>query len=108
MAFDKEFIDSQKTRLLSEKDRLAHELSDASKYPEIGTSDDDREQEVARLDDNLAVGGDLELEKGKVDRALKRIDDGSYGKCSKCNQEIPRDRLKAYPAADTCFNCSKK
>jgi DnaK suppressor protein len=37
-----------------------------------------------------------------VDHALRRIDEGSYGRCEACGAEIDEDRLVRYPAARTC------
>lgn len=38
----------------------------------------------------------------KIDKALRRIDDGLYGKCSACSQPIEIERLEAIPYAETC------
>lgn len=42
-----------------------------------------------------------------IDEALKRIRDGSYGKCLQCGKSIPKTRLKALPHADLCIVCKK-
>jgi len=41
----------------------------------------------------------------EIDRALERIEDGTYGSCSRCGADIPYERLKAVPAAETCVAC---
>ena len=38
----------------------------------------------------------------EIKDALKKIDDGSYGKCEVSGEEIEEDRLAANPAARTC------
>ncbi|MGL5254897.1 MAG: TraR/DksA family transcriptional regulator [Brevinema sp.] len=38
----------------------------------------------------------------KIDRALKRIDDGLFGKCSVCSNYIELERLEALPYVETC------
>ena len=38
--------------------------------------------------------------------ADRRIDDGSYGRCERCGQEIGAGRLAARPAAVTCVTCA--
>ena len=40
-----------------------------------------------------------------VDRALARIDDGTYGQCDHCGETIGRPRLEALPAARLCLDC---
>ena len=41
-----------------------------------------------------------------VDRSLKRIDSGSYGKCESCGDVIAEARLEAYPVALHCIQCA--
>lgn len=41
----------------------------------------------------------------KIEEALVRIDDGSYGKCEECGNEIGFPRLKARPVTTLCFEC---
>ena len=38
----------------------------------------------------------------KIDRALKRVDDGLFGKCSVCGNYIELERLEAIPYVETC------
>jgi RNA polymerase-binding protein DksA len=40
---------------------------------------------------------------GKIDRALTRMDEGTYGICSRCGKPIEKARLKALPYADLCI-----
>ena len=40
-----------------------------------------------------------------IDQALKRIKDGSYGKCHSCGKQIQRARLRAVPHARLCIQC---
>jgi DnaK suppressor protein len=39
----------------------------------------------------------------KIDRALKRIDAGTYGVCERCGKPIEKARLKALPYVDLCI-----
>jgi DnaK suppressor protein len=41
-----------------------------------------------------------------IERALVKIDDGSYGMCDACGNEIGVDRLEALPAATRCVVCA--
>ncbi len=43
-----------------------------------------------------------------IDVALKKIADGSFGRCEKCAEEIPRQRLLAVPYARLCIKCKKE
>lgn len=44
----------------------------------------------------------------KVERALERIDDGTYGICEVCGSEIPIARLEVLPYATMCVTCASK
>ena len=44
----------------------------------------------------------------KVDEALVRIEEGTYGSCVECKKSIPVARLKAIPYAQTCLKCQEK
>jgi DnaK suppressor protein len=70
-----------------------------------GQSDTDSllEREVAeattlRAEDALA----------EVERALTRIDDGTYGSCESCGSAIAVERLEAIPHARQCVDCSRQ
>ena len=41
-----------------------------------------------------------------IDRALAKLDDGSYGRCDVCGKEIGAARLEALPAASRCVVCA--
>ena len=47
----------------------------------------------------------LESRLGDIDRALERIEDGSYGVCAGCSNDIPPRRLEALPFATLCVSC---
>lgn len=42
-----------------------------------------------------------------IDEALRRIEDGSYGKCFKCKKQISVARLEAVPHARFCIECKE-
>ena len=56
----------------------------------------------------------LELAEGEreilyaLDDALKRIDEGTYGKCDMCGKNISKQRIKAMPQAQYCIKCQEK
>ncbi len=41
----------------------------------------------------------------KIDKALDRIEEGSYGICKTCEEDISVKRLKARPVTDQCIEC---
>lgn len=43
----------------------------------------------------------------RVRDAMKRVEDGTYGKCVKCGAMIDTDRLGIDPTAEFCMKCAK-
>lgn len=44
----------------------------------------------------------------RVEEALKRLDDGDYGYCADCDEEIAPKRLEVDPAASLCIKCASR
>ena len=44
----------------------------------------------------------------EIDAALRRIEDGTYGQCTNCGRQIPRERLEARPYATLCIDCQRQ
>jgi DnaK suppressor protein len=44
----------------------------------------------------------------KIDQALKRIEEGTFGLCERCGEEIGTERLKARPVTTYCIHCKTK
>jgi DnaK suppressor protein len=49
----------------------------------------------------------LRAQHADLAKALARIDSGTYGKCERCGQEIPIERLEAIPTASLCVACKQ-
>jgi len=45
---------------------------------------------------------------GKIKEALARIDDGTFGICEECGDDISEERLKARPVTTLCIECKTK
>ena len=44
----------------------------------------------------------------KIDKTLKKIDDGEFGVCERCGEEIGMKRLEARPVAELCIRCKEE
>lgn len=44
----------------------------------------------------------------RIDHALKRMDEGSYGECDECGCTIPFERLKIEPQTQHCVTCKSR
>lgn len=66
----------------------------------------DKNETADRLEDfeeRRSTEIQLELRLNNVKKALKKIEDGTYGLCEKSGNPIERERLEANPAATTCI-----
>lgn len=67
------------------------------------------EIDTASSEMSLAFQGRLrERERGllaKIEQALAKIDDGVYGECESCGEDIGAKRLEARPVAELCIDC---
>jgi RNA polymerase-binding protein DksA len=57
---------------------------------------------------DYTLGENSEQILSEIDAALKRIDDGTYGVCTRCGKEIGIERLEAYPWASLCIDDARK
>jgi len=79
-----------------------------TKFPIFGRGRDEDAQEVERYESRLSMEHQLENELEKIERAIDRIKNGSYGTCVVCKKKIHPERLKIYPEAEHCMKCHKK
>lgn len=73
----------------------------------IGGPGDAGDESVMRMQTDLHLqeaGRDLE-ELRDIDGALQRLEDGSYGQCDECGNEIGHPRLEVQPTALRCIQC---
>lgn len=106
-------LHSEKAKLEQELSRFSHRNPQAStvdfdaNFPNLGDKEDENAAEVATFSDNLSLEGELERALRDVLKALKMIEDGSYGTCKYCKQEISEARLRARPTSSSCIDCKK-
>jgi len=112
---DKIDSDVYRTRLLDLRARLCGEMgrmadaalgqgrSETSSVPmhlaDLGS--DNFEQELT-----LSLVGSEKDALDKIEFALERIAEGSYGKCEDCGKKIPESRLEAIPYTSVCVQCA--
>jgi len=63
---------------------------------------------VFEQEKNLALQKNLQELLGKVERALRKFDQGTYGLCEECGEPIDPARLEALPYATHCVPCKAK
>jgi DnaK suppressor protein len=106
MNYTADFLNKQKDLMLKEKERIEGKIKTLKKYPDYGTDEEDNLQELTDYESNLSLDDQLEYLLKKIDKALKAIEDGTYGQCSKCKTNIEKGRLEIMPYAELCVSCN--
>jgi DnaK suppressor protein len=91
----------QKAALLAGAEEALNELPGQTAFPDLG------DQATAEIDRNFMLrlrGRERKLLK-KIDDAIERIDQGVFGICDKCGDEIDIRRLEARPVTNMCIEC---
>lgn len=95
--------EEQAESLKAEADQMAREMEPG----DIQFDDESGEGASANVDRerDLALSAQARAAVDEIDRALAKIDAGTYGVCEGCGQPIVRARLKALPHARLCVAC---
>ena len=113
MATDHEPVDvpAAEQALLERREDLERRLGRFTATPERGSAlgfgkrvGDGTIEAVDRLN-QIGVGSQLESRLDRVERALRKIDDGTYGTCDSCGAPIDPRRLRAAPESTVCVSC---
>jgi RNA polymerase-binding protein DksA len=106
----REDLQADVTRLRTEIEAAESDLADLLRDPGDGAGDDqadagtkafEREHEMALANNSR----DMLLQ---AERALQRIDDGTYGICESCGNPIGKARLQVFPRATLCVSCKQR
>ena len=113
--YSKKELDDLRERLTAERGELQVQLQTIEEQ-QFSNSQSDISGEVSFDEENVDAGTftfererDLSIENnirdllGKIDRALARLEEGTYGICSRCGKPIEKARLKALPYVDLCI-----
>ncbi len=99
-----------RSNLLAERARLLAELGEPIEAPGQMTygSQAAAASHVFEQQRDLALRERSRAELEKVEAALRRLDDGTYGTCASCGNPIAPERLEAIPWAPVCIDCARK
>ena len=114
-AVSKKELDDLRERLLAEQAELQEQLTTIEEQS-FAASQSELSGEVSFDEENADAGTftfererDLSIENNvrdlmrKIEQALARMDEGTYGICSRCGKPIEKARLKALPYVDLCI-----
>jgi len=105
-------------QLLVERERLEHEIAeldaDLSESLEDSSEESPYDQHMAETagvtldrEIDLTLQENARASVAQIDRALGKLENGSYGRCDKCGKLIGEDRLQAAPFATLCIDCKR-
>ena len=92
---------SRRETLLAEAEEALNELPGQTVFPDLG------DQATAEIDRNFMLrlrGRERKLLK-KIEDAIDRIDQGTFGKCDRCGEDINIKRIEARPVTTMCIDC---
>ncbi|MFL6205332.1 MAG: TraR/DksA family transcriptional regulator [Acidimicrobiales bacterium] len=102
---DQSLLSTVRSDLVDERDRLNAQI--AALEPGGGSSFDDNfadsGQVAAEQGENKVLASQLRSELDEVERALAKLEDGTYGQCESCGEPIGEARLEAMPATRFCI-----
>jgi DnaK suppressor protein len=98
---EKQYRDLEEGNLNSSQSDFSGEMPFEEEYAASGTTTFERERDLS-LSENVK-----DILK-RVNEAIERIDDKTFGKCEVCGLPIPEERLKALPYANLCISCKQK
>ena len=110
---DVQTVSKYKRILSAERERLLNNSKESIKY-DLNISSDDLpdEADLATSEVNQSLTFELRNRErvmiAKINTALKKIQDGSFGLCETCEEEIEKRRLEARPFSTLCVSCQEQ
>ncbi|MBA3290171.1 MAG: TraR/DksA C4-type zinc finger protein [Actinobacteria bacterium] len=104
-----------RSELQTELATVEHQLTEHGATPnhedavEVSTDEGfaDSAQATMERSEILSLIEQLQHSHAAIGHALKRMDEGTYGKCERCGQPIPVERLEARPTSSLCVKCAQ-
>lgn len=93
-------LDEARTHLVAQ----VHELGIDGAASSVDDNFADSAAVSAELGEQQALAADLQEQLDDVEKALARLDDGTYGTCEVCGVRIGDARLEALPATRFCID----
>jgi len=101
----KKKLEGERARLMEEIEQLGMREQER---PGLGNHMADDATGVFEQTRNLSLRVSLEDTLERTGEALRRFDDGSYGKCVDCGRVIEWGRLKVLPYTSLCVECVRR
>ena len=106
-------VDAIRRTLETERDELRARLAELTAAPRdpmaavsfgkrVGEGTTQAVERIAQV----SAAKSLDAKLHDVERALEKLDDGTYGTCDRCGRPIGEERLEAIPWAVRCVSCA--
>ena len=102
-----ESLRRRRTELAGELRRLTERPSNAGPPVSFGKRVGDGTTEAVERINTTAAARSIAGTIAEVDRALEKLDEGTYGSCDDCGRPIGSERLQAVPWAGLCVKCAE-
>ncbi|MFB2531804.1 TraR/DksA family transcriptional regulator [Paracoccus sp. p4-l81] len=101
-------VTERKTELTARQTFLKGRMAEIDQELDSHESKDWEEMATEREQDEVLndLGQSATEELRMIDAALARIDEGEYGYCVQCGNQISEERLDVIPATPFCRNCA--
>ena len=93
--------------LQTELESVLRRLAALDTTPSRAAEDLDAIAEAEANEATVRLRADLRAKVARIERALERIAEGSYGRCTECGAEIAARRLQVMPEATLCMPCKE-
>ncbi|MCX6048363.1 MAG: TraR/DksA C4-type zinc finger protein [Chloroflexi bacterium] len=103
-------VEREREKLLKELSQVQDELNSLreSMQTEVDIEVDEGDSEVFEREKNAALIAVMEIRLQDIQNALRSIEKGNYGICTRCNKPIEPGRLEVKPDATLCLNCQQE
>jgi DnaK suppressor protein len=98
-----------RSRLVETQDQIAELTKPPDAVANIGFGKrigDGTNEAISRFS-AVGVANDLHTIEERIERALAKLEDGTYGTCDECGGEIVAGRLRAAPESALCIQCAR-
>ncbi|WP_225633724.1 TraR/DksA family transcriptional regulator [Streptomyces solaniscabiei] len=103
-------LQSEADRLRTEIDQSERSLQGLMRDSGDGAGDDEADTGTKNItrEHELALAANAREMLTQTERALERLDAGTYGLCENCGNPIGKARMQAFPRATLCVECKQK
>jgi DnaK suppressor protein len=103
-------LDEETVRLREELEAAEADIAELIRDNADGAGDDqaDAGNKTFEREHEMSLANNTREMLAQGERAMQRIDDGTYGSCESCGNPIGKERLRFFPRATLCVACKQR